>query len=463
MSKKARFIIVISCIACFLIIAPLLVSYSMGYRFDFEKRKIVATGGIYVRTFPSAEKVTVDSNISEKPGLFTNAVFVQDLLPKQHTVLIEKNGYFSYQKTLSVKEKEVTKIENINLFKTNIVFDELAKDVLSFSISPDKKNILAEGSNTKSLDFYYFGISSPNNQKKYSLTLSYTSVSNIIWSNDSNKALVKTSGANGVAYYILDFSKQTQQTAPLSYLSASSTDISFNPQDSSQIFYLKNKTLYSAKNNKASAILSDVVSYKVHDGNIIWISSEGVANRSDLSGKTTKELATGNLTYYNYANYKIEIISGRIFLTNPDALLTYDAQSDSIVEFHSKINNYKLLQSPDWKNMVYYNGSEIYLYAFEKSEYNKNGDNNIKLFSANSGETISNCFWLNNDYIIFESGNKIMISEIDYRGNINTVELSKTYPPSTDSKNPQMSFDSQDSKVYVLANNTLYSSEKLTP
>jgi len=109
--------------------------------------------------------------------------------------------------------------------------------------------------------------------------------------------------------------------------------------------------------------------------------------------------------------------------------------------------------------MVYFNNSEIYLYSFSETSEKKN----VKLFFANSRETISNCFWVNNDYIIFESGNKIIISEIDYRGNINAVEVSQNYEKSADSKNPKIYFNGHDAKIYILSGNSLFSSEKITP
>jgi hypothetical protein len=116
--------------------------------------------------------------------------------------------------------------------------------------------------------------------------------------------------------------------------------------------------------------------------------------------------------------------------------------------------------------MVYHNGSEIYLYSFAE-DLKVNGEimpaDGVKLFSSNYPETISECFWLNNDYIIFQSGNKIIASEIDYRGNINAVEIPQTYPPSLESKTPQAVFNSQDGKIYILTGNTLYSSKKITP
>ena len=63
MKKRTRLIIMLACVACFLVVAPILVFYSMGYRFDFAKMKITATGGIYVRTYPVADRILIDSKI----------------------------------------------------------------------------------------------------------------------------------------------------------------------------------------------------------------------------------------------------------------------------------------------------------------------------------------------------------------------------------------------------------------
>lgn len=436
--------------------------YSMGYRIDFENRKITATGGIYTRTYPQADEIIVDSKITKKPGMFANSVFVQDLLPRQHSVLIKKEGYFDYTKTLEVNEKEVTKIENIILFKTEISYNKLIENAISFSVSPDQKNILIENSNTKSLDFSYFSILSPSNIKTYSLPLKYTDVLEIKWAEDSSKALVKTrSSTNSTAYYIVDFTKETQQNSSLSYLTAGLENINFNPQDSSQIFYTKNNTLYFVKNNKAAVLIKNVLDYKFYNGSIVWLSLEGDLNKSDLSGKTTETLSSWNLNknYFNPANYKISIVPGKIFLTKSDSLFEYNSEAKALESINPIINNYKLLQSPDNKNIIFYNTSEIYLYPL-------NGDSkeeHSKLFSANYPETITNCFWLNNDYIIFESGNKIIISEIDYRGNINAIQVPQNYEPSPSSKTPEMFFNTQDNKVYILNGDILYSSEKLTP
>ena len=132
MSKRVRFIILLICVALFLSITPVIIGYSLGYRIDFEQKRIVATGGIYLRVWPSPADVYVDLKLKEKTSLITNSIFTQNLLPKNHLISVKKEGYFDYQKTLPVKESKVTKLEHITLFKKQVAFRPLT----SASTSP---------------------------------------------------------------------------------------------------------------------------------------------------------------------------------------------------------------------------------------------------------------------------------------------------------------------------------------
>jgi hypothetical protein len=431
----------------------------MGYRVDFINGKIVATGGIYVRSYPLANQIIIDSKIEGKPGMFLNAFFVQNLLPKNHTVLVKKTGYFDYQKNIPVIENQVTKLENILLIKQNISFNLLSGKINYFSVSPDGKNILTAGPSTKSIGLEYFSLSNLNQKKSYSLPLQNAEIINIKWSDNSIMALIKAQKYSDISYYIFDSSKITQQTTPLAYLDKNSQQITFNPQDTAQLFYIENKILYSLKQNKPTAVIKNLINYRISGNNILWLSSDGFLQQSDISGKLIQKITQEKIAVNSAENYEIVDSSGKTFLKKNNALLLLDNESKSFKDFIAPINNYNLLFSPNGKNMVYFNNSEIYLYSFSETFEKKN----VKLFSANSPETISKCFWVNNDYIIFESGNKIIISEIDYRGNINAVEVSQIYEKSADSKNPKIYYNGRDAKIYILSGNSLFSSEKITP
>jgi hypothetical protein len=115
------------------------------------------------------------------------------------------------------------------------------------------------------------------------------------------------------------------------------------------------------------------------------------------------------------------------------------------------ITNYKILTSPDNKNLIYQNSEKIFLYSSDIAN-----PNSKKIFTEIfSGAQITDLQWLNNDYIIFGDNGKVIISEIDYRGSINTITLPQTAL--------SMFFNQQTGKLYVLSENSILVSEKITP
>ena len=142
MTRKTRFIVFLICLALFVVIAPYIILYSLGYRIDIRRFNITATGGMYVRALPQGATITIDSLASQTTGLFSPSVFRQNLLPGPHTVTIKKDGYFDYQKNLEVLDQSVTKLENVILMKQQPRFTLLQNNVQEFYPSPDEKNIL---------------------------------------------------------------------------------------------------------------------------------------------------------------------------------------------------------------------------------------------------------------------------------------------------------------------------------
>lgn len=376
MTKKTRLIILLVCVVCFFVIAPVLVLYSMGDRFDFKKMKITATGGIYVRTFPSADKIIIDSKISENPGIFSNSIFVQSLLPSSHTVLVKKSGYYDYFKTITVQEKEVAKLENVLLFKKDIGFEVIIDKTQSPFDKPEKFLI-------KNNNLYYSN--APEN------------------------------------------------------VSISATQ-------------------------KATPVLKSLVAFSIINNNIIWLGADGFLYQADLTGLTAQtqknavKLILEPLKITKKSSYKIIYNGQNIFVIENNNLSFFNTKTSSLDDFYTPVSDAKI--SPDGKNMIYYNDNNIYISLLSTAPAPKN-----TLYK--SSEKITDCLWLNNNYIIFTAGNKIIISEIDKRGNINAVTLPQTVVLSPDKKieikSPEIFFNQQDGKLYILTNNTFLSSEKITP
>ncbi|MEK7541170.1 MAG: PEGA domain-containing protein [Patescibacteria group bacterium] len=355
MTKKIRLITLILCAICFFIVAPYIIVYSLGYRIDFEQKKIVATGGIYVKAMPQGADVIIDSKVSGRTSLLSPSVFAQNLLPKQHSILIKKDGYYDYKKTLEVKEKEVTRLERVILFKKNIPFEILTDK----TISP------------------------------------------------------------------------------------------FSKKDPEPLFIIKNNNLYKNNSGESTAILKKLLAFEVSGDNIIWLGLNGLLYTSSQNVKTTDELSQTPLKINKNSSYKFTIISQNIFLKENNNLLLFNQKTKTFETFYGLIKDLKI--SPDGQKILYYNDNEI-LYSY------LNSDNPEKIFLNRFSEKIRDAFWLNDNYLIFGLGDKIVISEIDNRDSINMITLSQAL-----SLTDKIFFNQEDKKLYILTQDALLVSEKLIP
>ncbi len=460
MTRKKRFIIVLICALLFLIVTPYIIFYSLGYRIDVKNMKIFTTGGIYVRAFPSGANITIDSNIKNSTGLFSNSVFVQNLSPDQHTVLIQKDGYYDYQKNLKVEEKEVTKLENVTLFKKNYIYNILEKNVNYFSIAPNNVTLLEAKVGSQKIDFNVINL---DNSKIQPLSVSINKgvVSDLKWSQNSEKGVIKINNL----YFLIDLSdSQNPKISQINYL-LQSKEANFNPQDSSQIFYIKSKNLYlSSEQNQP--ILNNVASYKIVNQNIIWLSYDGFLYSSNILGNNTSKITSKAISVNSLDSYSIIDVTDRILLKDNDSLflVNNDTKVLEVLDQHAK----QVSISPNNQRLLYFSlpaqagDSEVSYYGQSINLNNERIHEKIGSFS-----NINDCQWLNDDYIVCSLADKIIISEIDTRGNLNTINLLQTVTLENnnkiDIKNADISFNQRDKKLYILTQSNLISSDRILP
>jgi hypothetical protein len=115
MKLRTRFTLITCGITIFLIVAPILVFYARGFKFDFSTGQIIKTGTMVVRTEPRA-KVFLNTDTK---GIETPAS-IRFVLPGDYIVNIVKDGYHTWTKRLNVTAQFVTwasiNREKIHLF-----------------------------------------------------------------------------------------------------------------------------------------------------------------------------------------------------------------------------------------------------------------------------------------------------------------------------------------------------------
>jgi len=92
----------------FIVGAPLVIGYSVGYRLD-DALSLVQTGGIFIHSDMSNTRVYLDGEFIENTGVILRSTLIRDLAPKRfYEVWVEKPGYQSWVKTLYVRPNLVT-------------------------------------------------------------------------------------------------------------------------------------------------------------------------------------------------------------------------------------------------------------------------------------------------------------------------------------------------------------------
>ncbi|OGL95881.1 hypothetical protein A2348_00530 [Candidatus Uhrbacteria bacterium RIFOXYB12_FULL_58_10] len=112
MTKRARKVIFILFFIGFFVTAPAIVLYTAGYRYNFGTGHIVQTGVLSIISTPKGGSISLDGERvrSSTPALLKN------ILPGDHHVLVEKSGYISWEKTLTVESRSTTFADDLVLF-----------------------------------------------------------------------------------------------------------------------------------------------------------------------------------------------------------------------------------------------------------------------------------------------------------------------------------------------------------
>ena len=146
MTKFQRKIYTLSFVAIFLVLAPTLIFFAKGYRFDWISKVFVHSGSIIIKSYPKKVDIYVDGKkISNKKLNFINNYYiVNGIRPGRHFVQCKKPGYTDWQKNISVHSGISTEFWNVLLMKSpnDTLRVYSPKNVQRFYLSPREKNEL---------------------------------------------------------------------------------------------------------------------------------------------------------------------------------------------------------------------------------------------------------------------------------------------------------------------------------
>lgn len=106
MTPKQQFRYILGLFAVFIIVIPLIIFYSFGYRIS-DNFKVVKTGGIFVSNVEGGASVLLNGKFKKSAGMIDRNMLVQNVKPGNYTVNVEKEGYRPWVKYIKVQEQLV--------------------------------------------------------------------------------------------------------------------------------------------------------------------------------------------------------------------------------------------------------------------------------------------------------------------------------------------------------------------
>ena len=400
----------------FALIAPVIIMYSQGYRFDVKKMKFLETGGIYVKTIPGDTTITIDDKLPSKTSSFTRDILIQNLLPENHTIKIEKDGYHSWTKTLEVDEKKVTEAKYVILFPNDIPFTSVDNDIKNFYPYPDNNRILLL---TISNELLSYDSEKKETTKILSKTQTPYNISNITFSGTGKRALIKTSTG---LHYLLNLESST--ISLIKSMSSNTQKVIFDSGSEGSFFYQVNGLIYRVNDDKQTSprlFRKEKVDAFALNGTSVYYLEKGLLSRDNLILNTNEVLSNKAIETDNN-KYELLIIENEIFLIeNKRTVYLFNKGAK---EFDKKIEaKEEIKYTPFYERILFAADNELWLLLLKDAETPFFVKAYSTIFISRFSQNIGDIKWLNGDYFVYTLGTKVNISEIDNRDHINSFEL----------------------------------------
>lgn len=99
-------------VLAFFIVAPILLFYTAGYRYNVKKRLVERNGALIVDGSPKGAAIFLDGINTGNTTPYT----FQNVIPGWHTIRVEKVGYSTWEKHLEIRAEQVTFANAIRLW-----------------------------------------------------------------------------------------------------------------------------------------------------------------------------------------------------------------------------------------------------------------------------------------------------------------------------------------------------------
>lgn len=396
MKSKSRKIVYLVFWLIFLVSAPLVLLYTSGYRYNFDKGRVQKTGIMIISTLPKKASILLNGKAVEGKATPTE---IRNVLPGDYEITLAKDGYHDWRKKLPVYENSTTFAEKVMLWKKSQPQALSRLQTSAWSLSPDgKKTAFADEGGR----IYILSLEDSSFRQ---LAAAEAKPKSLAWSPDSKKLLAKNE--SGFSVYGIDTDATQKPTGLRGY-----STIRWPQSESGFLYGLDKDGVWKVSLASGRELLAKpgpTDDFLIVDSDLYLIEGRQLL-RLDLKnpGLPARTVATTANDRYHFVNERYGFITLRNDF-GKTALVSRDAAYRTL-EFDAK--------RVEWLNkdiLLYYSDFEIHLYDF-----NRNASQIITRLSS----PISRSFWHpDGKHVIYASGERLDIVELDDRELRNVITL----------------------------------------
>lgn len=476
MNKTQRKLFALFFVLLFMLVAPTVVLFAQGYRFNWENNIFVYSGSITVKSWPRDIEIYIDGKKqdSKNLNLINRAYTINGIKPGKYRLTCSRPGFTSWEKEINVHSGLTTEFWNVILFpneenRETEVFEFDQENITQFFLSPNKNDeliLFANKENSNRVET----LNTKNQEREilfetdlYSFVEKESGL-NIEWNAENKKFILPVVDQNEKEDYLI------VNTEDESFLILSDFFDENKIKKARWMFDEKNQLLvlndknqlfnFNYQEETTELIAENVGDYDFADYNIyytrlpnnfVWeIKQSDLENKKQITSEIIKSDKENFIKITAYDKH-------RIFLSDKNNNLVFieDKEKGEILNIKPTEKITGVQFSNDGKKLLCWNENEIWYYMLKDWEVQPKRYLGDKITIARSSETIKNVQWLDNyENIVLSTGNKIRSFEADPRNKTNISNL-KTTDQNLEEKD--LIYNKSNQTAYYLDNNKIFS------
>ncbi len=441
-----------------MITAPLVILYTIGYRYNTNRGIFVYSGSITIKAIPQRVNIKIDAdNSSEKKFNFLNYSYHLDgIRPGEHSMEISLPGYHTWTKKTSVHSGLSAEFWNVFLVKNEYLKETfLPPSVDDFFISPKNKEVALVQNKKDSNDFIVRALDTNKDLAETVFSSSEYSFSknkkeNIEWSPQGDKIIIPVEKSDSISiaddlkasanqqkeigrpnYFIVDINSKESINLEDFSQKKNLQKARWDPNSKNFVFYISENNMYRINLNDPNdnkLIAENICGYDLSGSFAYYLKKDnGIIYRSRLQNGDSIEQIT-NQSIENIAeNGDFRIITydeDRISIITDGKLYIYNNGEHENYFYQLKENVDGVQFSNDGKKLLFWDENEIFVYfARDWDTQPIRLENEVKSITRFS-KKIKNVHWFSDyEHIIFSIDGTIKIAETDLRDHLNIEDI----------------------------------------